>query len=84
MDDLTQWLSRDAIFGLSLIELAVLIAGLSIVSFLFRKLFGGSSRRDGQIVSQTTQIRCHSCGWSGTASKHTRRCPRCNNHIVSA
>jgi hypothetical protein len=81
-DGTTDLLTRDILFGLSLPELAALALGALALIWLLRRL-GGSRRQQEQIWSQTSAIRCHGCGWTGTASRHTLRCPKCGNKALS-
>jgi hypothetical protein len=78
----TEFLSQEILFGLSLIELAALLLGLMALSWLVRRL-SAARRQSDQIRSQTAGIRCYACGWTGTGSKHTLRCPKCGNKALS-
>jgi predicted Zn-ribbon and HTH transcriptional regulator len=44
---------------------------------LARKLFKKPADESVYMQKET----CENCGWIGQASKHTKRCPKCNGEV---
>jgi predicted nucleic-acid-binding Zn-ribbon protein len=76
-----EFLKQQVFFGLRFIDVLVLVAGVIVVISVLGRLF--ARFRDEQIKAHFARIKCLQCGWTGAASKHTLRCPKCGNRSLS-
>ena len=72
-----EFLKQQVFWGMRFIDVVLLAVGVIVVLTILSRLYARFT--DPTIKSQVARFRCTGCGWSGTGSKHTMRCPKCGN-----
>lgn len=76
-----EFLKQQVFLGLRFIDVILLAGGLIIAAGVLSRIV--AHFRDESLKGHQSLMRCLQCGWSGMASKHALRCPKCGNKNLS-
>ena len=71
-------LHRELFFGVTVLQLLLGLIGLFVVMTLIDKLRG----KPGGDPALNVDAQC-ACGWRGSVSKYSRRCPKCGGDVMA-
>lgn len=75
-----EFLMSDLAAGYQVIHLLYVVAALTAVLWVWNFL---SRRATLKHTASHLAIKlCHTCGWSGGASLHQKKCPKCNSTLI--